>query len=202
MEFILKYFKKRPKPYQRTLPLVYIDTFPSGEKIYTYRIEDLHQISYRHYQTISVIEAYLSAFGQLPFEWERAMKEMKDANMDAIENPKNRAKCLTENIKFIDHFQASVVGIRAQSTALEDEMLCMFFVLEGENELGYSEIDNEKKKKLFANNPSMRAFFLSRLPKVSDFFKTTSRNDIHETLNKLAKVKDMIRSTISSKTKT
>lgn len=205
---IFNLFNRKPKrlsegkEYQRKLPLIHIDTFPSGEKLFTYRVEDLHHINYRHYQTISEINAYLEAFGQLPYEWKIAMKEMKESNMNAIDNPKERSKTLVDNVKFIDHFMNSVNGIRDQNTTLEDEMLCMFYVLENEDELKFDLVANEKKKKLFAENPDMRAFFLSRLPKTSDFFKTTSRTDIHSILTKTSAVKDMIARLISLKTPT
>lgn len=200
---ILSIFKKKKevKPYERKLPLIHVDTFPSGEKIYTYRTEDLHHISFRHYQAISEINAYLSAFGQLPYEWKIALKESKDEVFRGLSNPKKAHEALHEIGKRIDHFETLTQGLRDTNTELEDEMLCMFYVLENENELGHDRIMNEKKKELFRQNPSMRAFFLSNLPKTSEFFKIISRQDIAETLTKMMAVKNMIAHSISLKTK-
>ena len=187
--------KNPENEWERKLPLIKVYTFPDGQTLHTYRIEDLKYISYRHYSTISEIQAYLEAFGQLPYEFKIAMNEMKESNLEAISNPNKIASALAKNVNFIDHFLETVKGIRDTNKILEDEMLCMFYVLGDERECGYSEAINEKKKALFDANPELRAFFLSKAPKASDIFKVTSRIDIRETLSKIMSLKHLIQFT-------
>ena len=187
-------FSKNPKnEWERKLPLIKVYTFKSGEKLFTYRTEDLQHVSYRHYASLTDTQAYLEAFGQLPYEFEIAMKAMRENNMSGISDPKKVSNILVENIKYIDHFMQTVKGIRDTNKILEDEMLCMFYVLDDEKECGYSSTINEKKKALFDANPELRAFFLSKLPKSSDFFKIISRKDIRETLSQIMSLKTLVR---------
>lgn len=204
MKKLKDFFKKKDKieDWKRSLPLLYAGTFPTGEKIFTYRVEDLHKISYRHYANISEINAYLHSFGQTKSEWELAINRMEKDVLEAIDDPKKVPKTLVNISKYIDSFKSAVNGIRDTNTILEDEMLCMFYTLEGENELVYDEVANEKKKKLFKENPLLRAFFLSNLPKTSEFFKVISLTDMREILIQTRIMRDIYQSMTSSEIKT
>lgn len=191
MKRLLKFLRKKK---DKDLSLLHVHTFQTGEKLYTYRAEDMHHIQYRHYQTISEIQASLQAFGQLPFEWQIALKELREVATDAIDNQGKRTEALIHIVKYLDHFKERAKGIRDTNVILEDEMLGMFFILEGENPKVYDKHFIEKKKQLFALEPEMRSFFLSKLPTVSEVFKTISLIDLQELFSEMATVKNIYQS--------
>ena len=129
------------------LPLNHVFTFPAGEKLYTYRDDDLTRISSRYYRAIQECINYITTFGVTKEQWKSATALMKERIEKALEDG-THIKCLMDINTSIDYFDKMIAENRNANQVLLEEMYCMFFVLEGETETGFNEVYNNKKKEL------------------------------------------------------
>lgn len=169
--------KKEEAPIKRTLSVIYAHTFPTGEKLYTYKYEDFGKISSRYWRGIQDQIKHLHTFNMLPLQWDKAIDECLDICASAVRKKNN-----TEEIMQIHNslvwFKQKKKGTKTSAESYLEFLFCMFYLLEDEVETGYSPIHNEKKIKLLNDNLEMRDFFLSNLKENCKDLLPQSREDI------------------------
>lgn len=168
--------KRQPK---RELKLIFVHTFKTGERLYTYRPEDYGKISSRYYRNIQEATNYLQTFSLAKNEWEAAVTGCKNLIADALEsiNMQDRTKALLDINSTFDWFLTKVTGLKNANETILEFMFCMFFLLEDERETGYSEVHNKRKLELLNQDTEKRDFFLSSLQQTTNNLLPISRED-------------------------
>jgi len=168
--------KRQPK---RELKLIFVHTFKTGERLYTYRPEDYGKISSRYYRNIQEATNYLQTFSLAKNEWEAAVTGCKNLISDALEsiNMQDRTKALLDINSTFDWFLTKVTGLKNANETILEFMFCMFFLLEDERETGYSEVHNKRKLELLNQDTEKRDFFLSSLQQTTNNLLPISRED-------------------------
>ena len=170
---IFNIFKK-----ESTLPLIYVHTFATGEKLYTYRPEDFGKISSRYYRSIQEASNYLNNFLLTKNEWESAVFKLKEIIAQSLDEKKgNKAQALLDINSTMDWFIDKMRGSRSANEILLEHMFCMFYLLEDELPTGYSEIHNKRKIELLNADLDKRDFFLTSLMEVCNDLLPMSRKD-------------------------
>jgi hypothetical protein len=178
IKHILAYFRKQPT---RTLPVDHVYTFSTGEKLYTYKPEHYGQASSRHYRNIQEAVNYLMTFQMARPEWIAAVQKMRENNQFAITETKQqlRTKALVDNDKILDDFTQRAAGLKNANQTLMQYLFCMFYLLEDEKEMGFSEIHNQRKIELLNEDPLMADFFLSNLTEnMKSYFPISEENTL------------------------
>jgi hypothetical protein len=183
--------RKQPK---RELPLVYVHTFKTGEKIYTYRPEDYGKISSRYYRQVQEASNYLQTFALTKNEWEAALNKLKANITDAIDKPTLHKQTLLDVNSTFDWFIAKAAGLKGANEVILEMLYCMFYVLEEEKETGYSEAYNKHKIDLLNNEPEKRDFFLSSLSGIMNNLGAISREDTLGIILELERTKERLMS--------
>ena len=170
------------------LPLELVYTFTTGEKLFTYRSEDVSKISSRYYRAIQECVNYITTFGVTKDQWKSATQLMKDRIEDAIEKG-THVKCLMDINTSIDYFNKQIEDNRNASQVILEELFCMFFVLEQESETGYQESFNKKKKELLNScDEVQRDFFLQSLKECLTHLGITLNDDTPMQVVKMLRV--------------
>ena len=183
---LINKFKKKKKEIERKFSLIHVYTFPTGEKLYTYKAEDWGNISSRYYRNVQESIKYLQTFLLTKNEWESAVKKCKELCKEAVKKRDNTEDVM-QVYNSLDWFERKMVEARTSNEIVLEMLFCMFYLLEDEQEFGYSPIHNEKKIELLNQNIEMKDFFLTNLKKVSNDLMPTSREDILQMIVTLQK---------------
>lgn len=177
-----KMLGRKPKPQysqqqiQRKVPLQLVYEFPTGEKLYTYRPEDLHLVCYHHEHFIKEWMNYIALYS--------VTKETVMASLDQIE------ACLDEIVErtavgtnaakaktVMQFLRAQPIELAKAEQGLKEAMFCMFYILEDEPELTYNEFFNARKLELLSTVPLLKSevfFWLGKITK--DYLPTFEQN--------------------------
>ncbi|MCP4181419.1 MAG: hypothetical protein GY756_26960 [bacterium] len=139
---------KRINKVVRTLDLELFHTFKDGTNIYTYKDEDLAQMSSRHYEKLKQDIANVRTYGITKEVMNKYWDAIKDTASKGINNEIKQGDALAQVLEIVNELiRQRDVEIDMQS-AMYLDLVCMFFVLDEENELIYSPASNAKKIKL------------------------------------------------------
>ena len=149
------------------LELIHVHTFRTGDKLYTYKPEDLGKAHSRYYRDIQEALNYIKTFALTKSEWTASIEAMKKSIKSAT-NGGDKAQALLDINTTLDYFDSKASGLKNSSETLYDSLFCMFYILEDENEMGYNKVFNQKKLELLDGEPEMRDFFFKSLKSVMD----------------------------------
>lgn len=181
---MFKLFRKKPK---RELPVILVHTFKTGEKLFTYRVQDYGRISSRYYRGLQETANYIQKFGMIENEWKGAIAKIKDNCLKALDNKFDKTEALVDVINSMQYFEDKIKGTRTADAVYYDNLFCMFYILEDEVETGYSAIHNDRKLKLLDLEPEMRDFFLTRLRQDMKSYMPTLVSDTAKVLARMEK---------------
>lgn len=180
----IPFFKKRVK---RELPLVHVHTFKTGERLYTYKVQDYGRISSRYYRNLQESANYIQKFGMIEKEWKAAVATVRGNCLKALDGKFDKTEALVDVINTMQYFEDKIKGARTADNIFYDNMFCMFYVIDEEVETGYSSFYNEKKLALLDTEPEMRDFFLTRLKQDMKNYMPTLVSDSALVLARLEK---------------
>lgn len=180
---VMRFFRRNK--IKRELPLIKVHTFKDGTNIYTYRVDDFGKISSRYYYAIQEASNYLQTFYLTKVEWESAIKIIKEEIKGALDNPKIRTESLININSIVDSFQFKASNLKGTNETMNELLYCMFYVLEDEKEMGYSEINNKRKIELLKGEPEMMDFFLTPLKEVINSLLPTLKEDTLQLIKKM-----------------
>ena len=169
------------------LPLELAYTFKTGEKLFTYREEDLGKISSRYYRQINEAINYIQTFSVTKSQWDSAVEVISERIKDALDGG-DKTKCLLDINSTFDYFNKQMSDNKNATQIMLESLFCMFYLLEDEQEGGYSELHNARKIALLnSEDEYIRDFFLQSLKAVTDSLGITSEQDTLMLLMKLQK---------------
>lgn len=162
-------------------------TAPSGEKLYTYKEDDIGKISSRYYRQINEAMNYIQTFTLTKAQWDSAIDVIQKRIKDALDGGDKTQALLDVNSTF-DYFRKQMDDNKNANQILLESLFCMFYLLEDEKECGYSELHNAKKIALLNSlDVETRDFFFSSLKSVTQHLGITSEQDTLMLLMKLQK---------------
>ena len=156
-------FRKKDK---RSIPLIHVHTFKSGEKLYTYSKEHYGTIASRYWYALNQALNYITMYGQDERSVKSALANIQDLvqKMTLGQDIQKNGFDANTNIEFLK----SYVGNKTSLQLKYQEMLfCMFYLLEDEIEGGYSDVFNEKKLSLINKDQEMRDVFFSSVQTIA-----------------------------------
>lgn len=201
MNWIKRLFKKKIK---RELPLEYVHTFKTGEKIFTYRKSDWGLLSSRYYRGIQEATKNIQTYLAAPKKWRAFIQLGKDKCLEGMrDTTENGRHDALANLYNSFCFWEAQADLKTPEETMLELKYCLFFLLEDETERGYSEIHNDKKIQLLNEaDPETRDFFLRTVKEITKDYLPTSEEDTLDLLISLKMVtkqweemqKDLIRS--------
>ena len=156
-------FRKKDK---RSIPLIHVHTFKSGEKLYTYSKEHYGTIASRYWYALNQALNYITMYGQDERSVKLALANIQDLvqKMTLGQDIQKNGFDANTNIEFLK----SYVGNKTSLQLKYQEMLfCMFYLLEDEIEGGYSDAFNAKKLELINKDIEMRDVFFSSVQTIA-----------------------------------
>ena len=156
-------FRKKDK---RSIPLIHVHTFKSGEKLYTYSKEHYGTIASRYWYALNQALNYITMYGQDERSVKSALANIQDLvqKMTLGQDIQKNGFDANTNIEFLK----SYVGNKTSLQLKYQEMLfCMFYLLEDEIEGGYSDAFNAKKLELINKDIEMRDVFFSSVQTIA-----------------------------------
>lgn len=178
----------KPDP-KREFPVIYVYTFQTGERLYTYKPEDYGKIGSRYNRNIQEATNYLQTFALTEKEWGAAIVALKDNNRKAIRGEMDMVEALMDANSTYDWFLSKVNGLKNANETILEFIFCMFYLLEDERATGYNKAYNDKKIALLNTEPEMRDFFLDSLKQNIKTFLPTSKEDTLMLLLEMMKMK-------------
>ncbi len=178
----IPFFKRKVK---RELPLIHVHTFKTGERLYTYRVQDYGRISSRYYRNLQESANYIQKFGMIEPEWKSATDTVRANCLKALDGKFDKTEALVDVINTMQYFQDKIKGTRTADDVYYGNLFCMFYILDDETETGYSAIHNERKMALLDNEPEMRDFFLTKVKQDISGYMPTLQSDTAVVLARL-----------------
>lgn len=178
----------KPDP-KRELALIYVHTFQTGERLYTYKTEDYGKISARYNRNIQEATNYLQTFALTEKEWTKAVQGCKEIARNALHKGGDAVEALMDINSTMDWFISKTSGLKNANETILEFMFCMFYVLEDEKETGYNKTYNDKKIALLNSEPEMRDFFLDSLKQNTKNLLPISKEDTLMLLLEMMKMK-------------
>lgn len=178
------------------IQLIHVYTFKTGEKLYTYKPEDIANVNYRYHRNIKETIKYLELFSITKETWNVTVDKMSDLILDAVgkKDIKSKDKALLDINSTFTWFKDKLEGVKVQNEALLELYFCTFFLLEDETAGGYSEKHNEKKKELLNNDLEARDFFLKNLQETLKDSQSTLTKNTLQTIKELKKISSRLTS--------
>lgn len=152
----------KPDP-KHELSLIYVYTFKTGERLYTYKPEDYGRVSARYNRNIQEAANYLKSFMLTEHEWKNAITTLKENGRKVVRGEMDATEHIMDCNSTFDWFLHKVNGLKSADEAILEFMFCMFYVLEDEKCTGYDKVYNDKKIALLNSEPEKRDFFLDSL---------------------------------------
>ncbi len=181
----------KPEP-KREFPVIYVYTFQTGERLYTYKPEDYGKIGSRYNRNIQEATNYLQTFALTEKEWKKAVEECKGIARAALHKGGDPVGALMDINSTFDWFLSKVDGLKNANETILEFMFCMFYLLEEERATGYNKAYNDKKIALLNTEPEMRDFFLDSLKQNIKNYLPTSKEDSLMLLLEMMKMKGVL----------
>lgn len=163
---------------ERKLPLEYVYTFKTGESIYTFSDDDLASMSSRHYEKLKQDIKFLKEYGMTKERKDMYISKLVEIASKGVNNEIKQGEALSQILNLVQEFERQYnteIDIHDQMWL---DMYCMFFILDSENELEFSESQNKKKKELLKKaTEEERELFFSLVHKRLGYYKTTLVQD-------------------------
>ena len=193
---MFKLFKRNKRNEISDIELVHVYTFKSGEKLYTYKPEDISNINYRYHRNIKETMKYLELFSLTKETWNVTVDKINELILDAVgkKDVKSKDKALLEISSTFTWFKDKLEGVKTQDEALLELYFCTFFLLEDEKAGGYSEKFNTKKKELLSTDLVARDFFLTNLQETLKHSQSFLTKNTLQTLKELKRISSRLTS--------
>lgn len=189
MIFPFRIIRHKPIPkVKRTLNLIHVYTFKDGTNIYTYDDSDLATISGRYIKMLQQNQKFLYEFGitkEIATKWDKANEDLINDWKEGKRKPgdvlMNLAKLYEEKKEFYKY----------NGSLWEEQweiLFTMFFVLDGEDEMQFSDAENKRKIDLLRGcTEEEREFFFHLLVTRFDFYRDTLKKDIASSIAQMIK---------------
>jgi hypothetical protein len=177
--------KKYPAdtPTGKKLPLIHFHTFKTGEKIYTYKPDDFGKISSRYWKAIQLEFNHLTMFNLNMNDWNSSVTKIQTMCLDGVSNKINPGQALMDIYSIMEFQKAIPLNKIAVQYSHQKILYCMFFVLEGEIEMGYNEKHNDEKIRLLEAEPDeVRDAFFTQVRTISENLEINLQADIPQML--------------------
>lgn len=175
------------KEVQRKLPLEFFYEFPNGVKVYTYRDSDLAQISGRYYDQVKQELQFLAEYGIDKATVEKYDEALQNLVTEGLGLKRPMGEVLADIKRVIDEKKSLFKYNRDLHRNMWLNLYCFFFVLDGEDELHFSEAENKRKIELLESLPEVEQdFFFGWLQRKLEYYSSGLQNDIASYMMSLA----------------
>lgn len=172
--------KHKPLPQiVRKLPLEHFYTFSDGVKIYTYRDSDLPLISNRYLDNVKDNLMFLQEYAMTKNVYEAWVKAAKETIEAGLNDEVSKGEALATMHRLFSEQQNLFQTNKELNTKMWHDLFCMFFVLDGEDEMQFSEAENARKLEyLNGLTDKEQSFFFNYLNQKINYFRTTYKEDL------------------------
>jgi len=150
----------------RSIPLIHVHTFKTGEKLYTYSKEHYGTIASRYWYALNRALNYITMYGQDEHSVRMALDKIQKNIQDMTVGLNIQQNGFDANTS-IEFLKSYVMNKTALQLKYQEILFTMFYLLEDEIEGGYSDSFNAKKLELINKDAKMRDVFFSSVQTIA-----------------------------------
>ena len=181
--------RKAPK-IERKLDLELFFTFKNGQNIYTFKDEDISQMSSRHYEKLKQDIKMVKEYGMTRERRDQYIDAFIDVAQKGVNNETKQGEAMAKILELANDFKRQYTTEIDIHDQMWLDMYCMFFVLDTEDELIYSPSQNARKIELLNTcTDEEKELFFSLVRIRLSYYKNTLINDTFNTLVEMTAAK-------------